>query len=348
MLVWQSEGIAEIYKYQDQYGNWKFTDKPPLNSNKTQTVTYKSSANNRVKDYHTSLLKKYKPQSPLESATLAVVTVKTSIGSGSGFFISDDCYLVTNKHVIRPTTTKNWKESETELQNDKTDLNEAKRNISEESERIEINEKKLAQFRTYIDELRPGKDKDNEESEYQHRLRTHNRDIEKLDKKITETKKDDIQFKERNSDFSLNSSISAITNTFDIIFKDDTKARAKLVKLAKDEDLALLKIDQCKTSFLTLNKTLQPYQGMNIYAIGSPLGLSDHVTAGVITNISKDGINTDAQILPGNSGGPLITPNGEVIGVNTQKITDGNVNSEGFGIAIPAKIIYQVFGNYIK
>lgn len=348
LFLWQSESIAEIYKYKDKFGNWKFTDKPPKGSKKTKAVTYKSSNSRKPKNYKKSLTNKYKPKSPLELATLAVVTVDTKIGSGSGFFISEDCYLVTNKHVVRPTSTKKWKESQQQFENNKKSLKQAKNEINEESERLDINEKRLSEYRTYIDSLRPGSDKNSEEREYQYRMRAHNNDMEDLDRKTAKTKKQEREYRSKNSDFSMNSSISAVTNSFKITFKDKSKARAILVKLSKDKDLALLKIEQCKTSFLTLNHSTQPYQGMNIYAIGSPLGYSDHITAGIITNVSKDGINTDAQILPGNSGGPLINQDGEVIGVNTQKITEGNVNSEGISIAIPTKAIYQSFSRYIK
>lgn len=347
LLLWQGDGNAEIYKYQDEDGSWKFTDAPPKNSKDVQSVTYRSNTG-KLSNYQKSLHKKYKPKSPVESATLAVVTVKTKIGSGSGFFISDDCYLVTNKHVVRPTKTKNWKESEKKLNNDKSEIKDAKQYISEETERLEINKRKLNEHDSYISGLRPGAEKNNEEREYKYRLNNYNQDIEKLDKKIRNTKKQEREFRERDSSFSMDSSISSIANSFEVILKDNTKARAQLVKLDKDEDLALLKINQCKAPFLTLNQSIKPHQGMNIYAIGSPLGLKDHVTAGIITNVGKNVINTDAQLLPGNSGGPLITPDGEVIGVNTQKVTEGNPNSQGFGVAIPAKIIIQKFSRYIK
>ncbi len=347
-LSWHTQGIAGIYKYRDEDGNWQFTDKEPKDKKNVRVVSYKSSSGGTFSDYKKSLNKKYKPENLVETATLAVVMVKSKLGSGSGFFISEDCYLVTNKHVVRPTTTKSWKESDKDLKNDKSEIKEAKIFISNEEERLKINKRKLSNFRSYVERLRPGAEKNQEKEEYQYRLRDHNRDLDKLDETRMKTRKKEKEYRDNNFNFSLDSSISRTSKSFSIILKDNTKTRAHLIHLSKNKDLALLKIDRCKAPFLTLNKTIKPYQGMNIYAIGSPLGLKDHVTAGIVTNIGKDGIITDAQILPGNSGGPLITPEGEVIGVNTLKVSMGNPNSEGFGIAIPVKLILQQFGKYIK
>lgn len=345
---WNGNVIADIYKYQDKYGRWQFTDKPVGDKKNVSSVHYKSNNGEALSDYVKSLNEKYKPDAPVETATLAVVTVKSKLGSGSGFFISDDCYLITNKHVVRPTKTKSWKKSEKDIKNNKKNIKEANEEIREEKVRLKINKRKMKDYRVYIDGLGPGLEKNNEEKEYKYYLRKYKRDIKNLDETIINTKKQERKLREKSNHFSLDSSIANVANSFSIILKDDTKTRARLIKLAKDEDLALLKIDQCKAPFLALNKSTQPHQGMNIFAIGSPLGLKDHVTSGIVTNIGKDGINTDAQLLPGNSGGPLITQNGDVIGVNTLKVTSGDANSEGFGVAIPIKIVLTEFGKYIK
>lgn len=349
-LCWHAAGIAEIYKYKDKNGRWQFTDRPPGERSGSPTLIYKgkSGQTGKFSNFHDVLLKKYDPQSPIESATLAVVTIKTKMGSGSGFFVSDDCSLITNKHVVRPTTTKNWKESKEKLDEEMADIKEAKQYISEEKERLEFNEKKLAEYRNYINGLRAGDLKNREKAEYQYRMREHTRDSERLKKKIANTKNQEKKYRKKRSSFSFDSSAASLSRMFTVVFKDNSNARAKLVKLAKDKDLALLKIDKCKSPFLELGPSVRPYQGMKIFAIGSPLGLKDHVTAGIITNIKDGDINTDAQILPGNSGGPLVTPKGKVIGVNTLKVSVDNPNAEGIGIAIPVSDIYKEFGSYIK
>lgn len=350
LLFWQGEAISEIYKYKDENGQWKFTDKPPEQNKEKHTITYsaKNKKSKKLSDHQKSLLERYKPQSPIESATLAVVTVETSMGTGSGFFISDECYLLTNKHVVRPTSTKDWEKTKEELAEEKVKLKEIKQLISEEKERLAIEKKNLDEHQKHIDRLGPGTLKNDKEAEYQFYLKRYNKDIEILDEKTRSARKKENKYNEKRYSFSVNSSLATLSRSFKITLKDNTKAQAKLIKLAKDADLALLKIDNCKSPFLILDKSIRPYQGMNIFAIGSPLGLKDHVTAGIVTNVTDGDINTDAQVLPGNSGGPLITPKGKVIGVNTLKVSAENSHSEGFGIAIPVKVIMQNFGHYIQ
>ncbi|MES9887132.1 MAG: trypsin-like peptidase domain-containing protein [Candidatus Sedimenticola sp. 6PFRAG1] len=349
LLLLQAEGFAEIYKYKDEHGRWQFTDKPPADMKDKKSISYQSKKNDYsdLYDYEKSLTDKYKPQNPIEASTLAVVTIKSSVGSGYGFFVSNDCYLVTNKHVVRPTTTKSWKQSEKELETEKSEIKKARKYISEEKDRLKINKRRLAKYQKYIDGLKPGGYKNSEEEDYQYSLREYNQDTKNLKLKIKNTKKKEREYNKKHSDFSFESSIANVSKSFKVTFKDNTRTQAKLVKLSKEEDLALLKINRCKSPHLALDTSIRIHQGMNIYAIGSPLGLKDHVTAGIITNIADGKINTDAQVLPGNSGGPLITRGGEVVGVNTLKVSVDTPNAEGIGIAIPVKVILQEFGGYL-
>jgi S1-C subfamily serine protease len=80
---------------------------------------------------------------------------------------------------------------------------------------------------------------------------------------------------------------------------------------------------------------------------GSPidLDLKNTITSGVLSGIREDFIQTNAQIYPGNSGGPLINENGEVIGLNTKKLMD--YTFEGIGFAIPIDIVLEEFQEYL-
>ncbi len=84
-------------------------------------------------------------------------------------------------------------------------------------------------------------------------------------------------------------------------------------------------------------------QGVPVYAIGSPVGLRDSVSAGVISGVRNGYIQTDARIYPGNSGGPLITGEGEVVGINTFKLLTEKF--EGLGFAIPMATAVREFKN---
>jgi putative serine protease PepD len=81
--------------------------------------------------------------------------------------------------------------------------------------------------------------------------------------------------------------------------------------------------------------TTQPSRGDFALAMGSPYGLEGSVSAGIISNLNGDFVVTDAAIDPGNSGGPLLNANGELIGINTWKYT----GSQGNGNAIKPGVI---------
>ncbi|HLJ15430.1 MAG TPA: trypsin-like peptidase domain-containing protein, partial [Bryobacteraceae bacterium] len=129
---------------------------------------------------------------------------------------------------------------------------------------------------------------------------------------------------------------------------------AKLVGVHKDTDLALLKIDEKDLPTLSLLQQ-RVRVGQLVFAIGSPEGLQNSVTMGVISAVSRQPdpekamtyIQTDAPINPGNSGGPLVDMNGSVVGINTFILSEGG-GSEGLGFAIPARIVDFVYRSLRK
>ncbi|MGC1438871.1 MAG: trypsin-like peptidase domain-containing protein [Terriglobales bacterium] len=130
---------------------------------------------------------------------------------------------------------------------------------------------------------------------------------------------------------------------------------AKLVGIHKDSDLALLKIDQKNLPTLELGSARRIHQGQLVLAIGSPEGLQNSVTMGVVSSVGRQPdpdramvyIQTDAPINPGNSGGPLIDMDGYVLGINTLILSEGG-GSEGLGFAIPARIVRFVYQSLRK
>ena len=86
---------------------------------------------------------------------------------------------------------------------------------------------------------------------------------------------------------------------------------------------------------------------MRVFALGNPLGMKHVMTAGVVSQLRQEYVVTDAKILPGNSGGPLVTGEGEVAGVNSQRRSQV-VGGEGFGVAISMNIVFTEFGRYIQ
>ena len=121
---------------------------------------------------------------------------------------------------------------------------------------------------------------------------------------------------------------------------------ARVVGVAKDIDLALLKVDNVKLAALSLAPYRNIRQGEVVLAFGSPEGLRNTVTFGVVSSVARQidpdspmvYIQTDAPINPGNSGGPLINVDGEVIGINTFILSQSGGN-EGLGFAIPSSVV---------
>src|SRR5258707_851389 len=106
---------------------------------------------------------------------------------------------------------------------------------------------------------------------------------------------------------------------------------ARLIGQHKDTDLALLKIDETDLPTLPLISQQRPRVGQLVFAIGSPEGLQNSVTMGVISAVARQPdpskpmtyIQTDAPINPGNSGGPLVDMNGTGVGINTFILSEG-------------------------
>ncbi|MDA8210545.1 MAG: trypsin-like peptidase domain-containing protein [Clostridia bacterium] len=129
---------------------------------------------------------------------------------------------------------------------------------------------------------------------------------------------------------------------------------AKLVGADAALDLAVLKIEGKEFPTLTLGDSNKIRVGNWVIAIGSPFGLEDTVTIGVISakerpieleNRTFDHLlQTDASINPGNSGGPLLNLNGEVIGINTAI----NAQAQGIGFAIPSSTVKEVLEELIQ
>ncbi len=129
---------------------------------------------------------------------------------------------------------------------------------------------------------------------------------------------------------------------------------ARLIGQHKETDLALLKIDESNLPTLPL-VSQRPHVGQLVFAIGSPEGLQNSVTMGVISATARQPdpskpltyIQTDAPINPGNSGGPLVDMNGSVVGINTFILSSGG-GSEGLGFAIPARVVEFVYQSLRK
>ncbi len=141
---------------------------------------------------------------------------------------------------------------------------------------------------------------------------------------------------------------------------DQTTYEAKLVGIAPNKDLAVLKIDAPIAKLIPIKKgeSENLRVGQSVFAIGNPFGLDYSLTTGIISALGReinsvagikiqDVIQTDAAINPGNSGGPLLNSSGELIGVNTA-IYSPNGASAGIGFSIPVDQVKWVVPDLIN
>ncbi len=125
---------------------------------------------------------------------------------------------------------------------------------------------------------------------------------------------------------------------------------ARIVGTASEIDLALLKVEVPGLRPLPLANYDAIRQGELVFAFGSPEGLRNSVTMGVVSSVARQPdpdsptiyIQTDAPINPGNSGGPLVNVDGELVGLNTFIFTESG-GSQGLGFAIPSAIVASAY-----
>ncbi|HVX85944.1 MAG TPA: trypsin-like peptidase domain-containing protein [Phycisphaerae bacterium] len=153
----------------------------------------------------------------------------------------------------------------------------------------------------------------------------------------------------------------------DVTLSNLEHVRGKLVGSDHWTDLALVQLDLdamkkrgLSFSYAPMGNSSDVQLGQPVMAVGTPYGLSRTVTAGIVSNTDRffdettiegyetgwfnNWIQTDAAINPGNSGGPLINLRGEVIGINTRGVSEGN----NLGFAIPIDTAKEVIGKLLK
>ena len=152
-----------------------------------------------------------------------------------------------------------------------------------------------------------------------------------------------------------------------VTFHDGTTAKATVVGTSETNDLAVIKVDGVSNLVpATFAKSDSLRVGQTVVAAGAPLGLSESITSGIVSNTARPvrsgnnddavylAVQTDAAINPGNSGGPLVNLNGSVVGINSSIASTGSGSGStsqsgniGIGFAIPADVAVRVAGELI-
>lgn len=299
---------AEIYRYQDADGNWMFTDRPQGGSVIAADAAPRERNQQTFDDSHNladALEQRFQPASAVEASSLAVLKVSSPVGSGSGFFVTDDGLILTNRHVVKPPD--DW---------------------------AQAHEERLALVKSQLDEL---------ERKLSH-PRSRYADTRAYDRGKQLLRERSLDYRQAKRELEMKHYAAQLQSAFEIELKDGRVLSADLVDVSTNLDLALLKLKGYRTPFISRSTSGMPRQTDTVYAIGSPLGISDTVTMGTFTGTRDGLLVTDARVMPGNSGGPMVNEDGEVVGVNTLKATARSDPSErGFGLAIPIQTAFEAF-----
>jgi len=280
------------------------------------------------------------------AASIATVTITSSIGTGSGFFVSENGHILTNRHVIRGDQQQ-MEAFETAIEKVDGEIEFAEKGLNTREKILSEEAEYLEEIRGYIENLPSGSSQQQDlQKKYQKRLENYQAFKEEYEQYKEKFDQKKGIFENEKSEFTSKRALAGVDQYFKVTLKNGETLDAYLVDVSTDNDLALLKVEGCKTPFLLAADSDRVSQRQKVWAIGSPLNQRDLVHEGIVSGITKDFIKTDAKIYPGNSGGPLVDEAGRAIGINTLK--ELTRNFEGLGYAIPIKTAMDEFNSELK
>ena len=145
-------------------------------------------------------------------------------------------------------------------------------------------------------------------------------------------------------------------DTITVTTVDGHELEAQLIGSDPASDVAVIRVDAENLIEITMGDSRQLRVGDFVVAIGSPFGLSQTVTSGIVSALGRSGlglkgyedfIQTDASINPGNSGGALVNLRGELIGINTAILSRGG-GSVGIGLSIPIYMVRSLMDQLVE
>ncbi|MDJ0854759.1 MAG: trypsin-like peptidase domain-containing protein [Desulfobacterales bacterium] len=339
-LVFLAVNVADagVYKYKGANGVWYFTDTPdhpeedPA-AGDDRDPNADEADSNFGKDLGKQLAQKMPPQNRIEEARNATVSIARAAGSGSGFFISANGYIVTNRHVI--DSSEAIEQNGSALARIKKELDMRRNVIDLEYQQLKDNETQLARSKDGMSS-----------AEYRKWRRYIEQTRQSLRQREAVYAEMLAQYEDRYDQFRAQRFEELAQEGFEVILADQSRLRAEKVAVSETLDLALLKVSGYKTPIIPQGASSRLAHGQPLFAIGNSLNMGHTVTSGVFSGYRNGLIQTNAQINPGNSGGPLVTDSGQIVGVNTQKVVHQSV--EGVGFAIPIEKVYQEFSSYVR
>ncbi len=291
----------------------------PIRENIQRIVPSSSTPSSRpvLEGLARQLAEKYPVNSPLEQARNATVFIRTSWSTGTGFFVSHNGMIITNRHVLE------MRDKDLEKLNQQ--LEKGKKLLARERENIRYLKREMPLIR---------------DQKIRERIKADIRERERVYQQYAIKQKN---FRKRIKEIESSSPV----HDAEVILVDGSSYSVDSIIMSDRYDLALISINAYGSPYLTARKG-QEVQGKKVFTIGNPQGLRHTITSGIVSGYRNYNntplIQTDAPINPGNSGGPLINSKGKVLGVNTMILRD----TEGIGFAIPMKLVFEEFGNYFS
>lgn len=324
---------AGMYKYKDENGVWHFSDAPAALPEESETMDGMVERSTQLIDLRGKLLSALKPRNDIETAVTATVAIESSIGFGSGFFISETGFILTNKHVLQFTDDQEKQVAGT-FNEAESKIRDIEEKLKKEAEHLQKTKRDMEERKALIDAQPNSTGKEINRNRYLSDMQSTlvwEENYLKRKKEIEQRKK---ELWDKKTSYKRDASVAALSQSFTIYLANNTKLNAYLVKRSETHDLALLKIDGYITPFLAPVLFDILAKGDPVYAIGNPVKLRNSVASGTFSGFEGDFAKTDARIYPGNSGGPLVTKDGKVIGVNTFKEITHKFEGLGFAVTI--------------
>jgi serine protease Do len=254
----------------------------------------------------------------VEAARRATVFIRTTWGLGSGFIIDADCHVVTNRHVV---------ETDAARVTANVDHNpDVQAGIANTQQRLQ-NAIVAAQLHRRVLVGQPG----------------NNLELMQLDERIRQMQQALMNLPQQLDADVTKRVQDADSGGFSVVLLDGTHYEGLHARLSESADLAVIQLPANNCPFIVTERNAALRVGQRVFAIGNPSGLGYTVTTGVVSGMreleGRTYVQTDAPISPGSSGGPLITEQGRVIGINSLVMR----GVQGIGFAIPIDVLFSEF-----
>jgi len=256
----------------------------------------------------------------IENARNATVFVQTRFGFGSGFIIDAACHVITNRHVV----DNEGAHVRSAAAVAPVGLRASMPTVDEQQLRALIAQQ--LQLRQAL-AGKPG---------------TNLQTVE-LDDRLPTMQQELAELSAHGGRDGGHRAETAEPDGFSVTLIDGTEFHSLHAQISDRIDLAMFQLPADNCPHLTPTESTRVAQGERLYTIGNPSGLAYSVTSGIFSGDRGSGdqrfLQTDAPINQGNSGGPLVTESGQVVGINTETLS----GTQGIGFAIPIEAVYREF-----